>query len=96
MTDKGVILDSTHGILHINFEDCAKNFSLAKGVDFSKCVAIRDINQLSYTFFTQDTTTVVFKRKSIFQLLIRKSATNEFFDLQNAIIKAGYTSYDLS
>ena len=95
VTKEGVTLESAGEKIYIDFDDCVKNFSLEKG-KVCKCVATRDITTLSFVFYTQPKTTVVFKRSFFKELIARKSATSKFLDLQKAIVEAGYTSYDLS
>ena len=96
ITKTGLTLECAKEKLHISFCDCAKNFSLEKGRKFNTCVATRDITTLSFVFYTQPKTIVVFKRKFLKDLIPGKSATARFLEMQKAIIKAGYTSYDLS
>lgn len=59
-------------------------------------MATRDITTLSFTFYTQPKTNLVFKRSFLKDLIAGKSAVSKFFDLQKAIVEVGYTSYDLS
>jgi hypothetical protein len=95
VTKEGITLESDGEKIYIDFDDCVKNFSLEKG-KVCKCVATRDISTLSFTFYTQPKTVVVFKRRFFKDLIAGKSATRSFLDLQKAIVEAGYTSYDLS
>ena len=96
VTKEGITLKSYGGNIYIHFDDCVKNFSLEKGSKCYKCVATRDITTLSFTFYTQPKTNVVFKRSFFKDLIAGKSATSKFLDMQKAIVEAGYTSYDLS
>lgn len=96
ITRKGMTIESAKEKLYINFDDCARNFSLEKGKEFCKCVATRDVTTLSFTFYTQPKTNIVFKRNFLKELITGKSAVSKFFDMQKAIIAVGYTSYDLS
>lgn len=96
ITKEGITLKSTKEKIHIRFDDCAKNFSSENGKEFCKCVATRDITALSFTFYTQPKTTLVFKKSFLKDLIAGKSAVSKFLALQNAIVEAGYTSYDLS
>ena len=95
VTKEGITLESDVEKIYIDFNDCVKNFSLEKG-EICKCVATRDITTLSFTFYTRPKTNVVFKRSFFKELIVGKSATSKFLDLQKAIVEAGYTSYDLS
>lgn len=95
VTEEGIILESQKKI-YISFDDCSRRFSLEKGNKFSKCVATRDITTLSFTFYTQPKIRVVFKKSFLGNFVAGKSAVSKFFNLQKAIVEAGYTSYDLS
>ena len=96
VTKEGITLESDGKKIYIHFDDCVKNFSLEMGSEFCKCVATRDITTLSFTFYTQPKTNVVFKRSFFRGLIPGKSAANKFLDMQRAIIEVGYTTYDLS
>lgn len=96
VSEKGIVLGHPKNNINIFFDDCAKNYAKEKGVKSSKCVATRNIATLSFTFYTQPKTKVVFKKCFIKNLISGKSAVRKFFDLQKAIVGAGYTSYDLS
>lgn len=96
VTKEGLILDAQKERVYICFDECTKNFSLEKNNEPSKCVATRDITTLSFTFYTQPKTKVVFKKHFLKDLVMGKSAVNKFLNLQKAIVEAGYTSFDLS
>ena len=96
VTKEGITLESAKEKIYISFDDCIKNFSLEKGKEFCKCVATRDITTLTFTFYTQPKTNVVFKRNFLKDLIAGKSAVSKFLDMQKAIVEVGYTSYDLS
>ena len=95
VTKKGITLQSASEKICIDFDDCAKNFSLEKG-NVCKCVAVRDITKLSFTFYTSPRTNIIFKKSFFKDLIAGKSAMSKFLDMQKAIVEAGYTSYDLS
>lgn len=95
VTKKGITLDSAGKKIYIDFDECAKNFSIEKG-KVCKCVATRDITKLSFIFYTYPKTTIIFKRKFLKDLIAGKSAVSKFLNMQKAIVEAGYTSYDLS
>lgn len=95
VTKEGIMLESVGEKIYIDFDDCMKNFSLEKG-KVCKCVATRDITTLSFTFYTQPKTNVVFKRNYFKELIAGKSAICKFLDMQKAIVEVGYTTYDLS
>lgn len=96
VTKEGITLKSAGEKIYIDFDDCVKNFSLEKGNEFCKCVATRDITTLSFVFYTQPKTNVVFKRSFFKDLIAGKSAASKFLDMQKAIVEVGYTTYDLS
>ena len=95
VTKEGITLESAGEKIYIDFDDCVKNFSLEKG-KVCKCVATRDITTLSFVFYTQPKTNVVFKKNFFKDLIMGKSAVSKFLDMQKGIVEAGYTSYDLS
>lgn len=95
-TKNGITFESAGKKIHINFDDCAKNFCSENGKEFGKCVATRDIVTLSFAFYTCPKTIVIFKNCLFKDFVIRKSANRKFLEVQNAIVEAGYTSYDLS
>ncbi len=80
----------------INFEECAKNYANEMSFETSKCVATRDITNLTFIFYTQPKIKLVFKKHFFNDLFSRKTAINKFLELQKAINKYGFTSYDLS
>lgn len=92
VSERGLSLGCKKNSIDINFEECAKNYATEFNLKVSKCVATRDIATLSFTFYTQPKTKVVFKKRFTWN----KSGVSNFFKLQKAIINAGYTSYDLS
>ena len=96
VAEDGIVLKYKKNKIYINFKDCAKNYAAEKNAEFGKCIASRNITKLSFTFYTQPKTTVVFKKNLLKDLIVGKSAVSKFHDLQKAIVKAGYTSYDLS
>lgn len=95
-TKDGLTIQSDKGKIYINFNDCVKNFSLENSKQICKCVATRNINTLSFTFYTQPKINVFFKKNVFKDMITGKSAASRFLDMQNKISKVGYTSYDLS
>lgn len=96
VNEEGLVLQSKKELISISFADCASNQAIENSSRISTCVAIRDITRLSFTFSSQPKTIVVFKKSFFMYLLTGKSAVRRFIELQNAIIEAGYTSYDIS
>lgn len=95
VTKTGVELESNGEKIYIDFDRCAKNYSLERG-KVCKCVATRDVTKLAFTFYTYPQTSLIFKKSFLKDLIASKSATRKFLDMQKAIAEAGYTSYDLS
>lgn len=96
ITKDGIILEFKKNKIHIDFDDCAKNFAAENNIECSKCVAIRDITELSFTFYTYPKIKLVFKRYSLSNIIGGNSAVSKFLGLQKAIVESGYTSYDFS
>lgn len=96
VTKDGITIKAGKNNVYIRFDDCVKNFSAEKGEKNCKCVATRDITTLTFTFYTHPKINVMFRRCSLKDLLVRRSAVNRFLEMQKAIVQAGYTSYDLS
>ena len=96
ISQNGITLESQGKKIHICFDDCARTFATQHGTKFNKCVATRDIMTLSFTFYTQPKTKVVFKRCFWKNFIKGNSAVNKFLELQKKIVEAGYSSYDLS
>lgn len=92
----GIIVKNQETKINILFDECAKNYADEKSIEMSRCVATRDITELTFTFYTRPKIRVVFKKHFIKDLLPGKSAVSKFLRLQKAINKCGYTSYDLS
>lgn len=93
---EGITIESAGAKIYIDFDECVKNFSLENGSEFCNCVATRDITKLSFTFYTQPKTHVVFRKSFLKDLIAGKSAVSKFLYMQRAIVEVGYTSYDLS
>ena len=91
-----VVIKNKNTLFHISLFECAKNFSIERSSKMEKCVADRDILSLSFVFYTKPKTKIIFKKHRIKDLFFSESSNKKFIDLQKGIIKAGYTSYDLS
>ena len=92
----GITVKNGKTDIKICFDECAKNFDKENSLENSRCVATRDITKLTFTFYTQPKIRVVFKKHFFKDLVSGKSAVSKFLELQKAINKCGYTSYDLS
>ena len=92
----GITVKNSSAEFFISFEECVKNYANENSLENSRCVATRDITKLTFTFYTQPKIRVVFKKHFFKDLVSGKSAVSKFLELQKAINKYGYTSYDLS
>lgn len=92
----GLTVKNKNAEIFISFDECAKNFANENSIKKSKCVAVRDISALTFTFYTKPKIKIVFKKHFLKNLLSGKSAVSRFCDLQKNIIQSGFTSYDLS
>lgn len=92
----GITAKSGKEDVEICFDECAKKYANENSLEKSRCVATRDISKLTFTFYTNPKTQVVFKKHFLKNLFSGRSAVSKFFELQKAINKYGYTSYDLS
>ena len=96
MNRSGITVKSGKTDMKICFEECVKNYANENFLENSRCVATRDITKLTFTFYTQPKIRVVFKKHFFKDLFSGKSAIRRFLELQEAINRYGYTSYDLS
>lgn len=96
INNSGITVNSGETDIKICFDECAKNYANEKFLENSCCIATRDITKLTFTFYTQPKIRVVFKKHFFKDLFSGKSAVSKFLELQKAINKYGYTSYDLS
>lgn len=96
INETGIIVKSGKTIINISFDECAKNYADERSIEASRCIATRDITELTFTFYTRPKIRVVFKKHFIKDLLPGKSAVSKFLKLQKAINRYGYNSYDLS
>lgn len=96
VSSSGLTIKCNNSDMFISFEECAKNYANEKFLENSSCIATRDITKLTFTFYTQPKIRVVFKNYFFKDLFSGKSAVSKFLELQKAINKYGYTSYDLS
>ena len=92
----GLTLKYKGAPLFVCFEDCAKNYACENGLEKSRCIAVRDITKLTFMFFTEPKTYLVFKKSFWKALMTGKSAAQRFMELQKKILQYRYTSFDLS
>lgn len=93
---KGITLKTRESNIYVDFGECVKNFAHENSLEESRCVATRDITNLTFTFYTDTKVTLVFKRNFFKELLSGKTAASRFLDLKKDINNYGYTTYDLS
>ena len=96
INSSGITVKNGKTDIEISFAECAKNYANEKSLENSRCVATTDITKLTFTFFTHPNIKVVFKKHFFKDLFFGSSAVSKFLELQKAINKYGYTSYDLS
>ena len=96
INSSGITVKSGKTDIKICFDECVKNYANENSLENSKCVAIRDITKLTFTFYSHPKIKVVFKKRCFKDLFSGRSAVNKFLELQKAINNYGYTSYDLS
>ena len=58
----GITAKSGKEDVEICFDECAKNYANENSLEKSRCVATRDISKLTFTFYTNPKTKVVFKK----------------------------------
>ena len=92
----GITLKHKSEILFIRFDECAKNYAEEKVLTTKNCVATRDVTKLTFTFYSNPKVQIVFKKNFFKDLFSKKSAINNFFELQKNISRYGYTTFDLS
>lgn len=92
----GVTLKTDTSNVYISFDECIQNYAKENSIKKNKCVAVRDVTTLTFIFYTEPKTTVIFKKKFWRDIFIRQNAVNKFLELQTALNNYGYTSYDLS
>ena len=93
---QGILAKQKSESVFISFEECAQNFALENGFEKSRCVAVRCVEERSFTFYTSPKVKIIFKRNFLKDLLPNKSALHQFHNLQRAIQQMGFSTYDLS
>lgn len=92
----GITLKSGKDEIFINFEECAKNYAKENSLKISSCIAARDITTLTFIFYTNPKTKLIFNKGFFKSILYKKSAVDRFIALQKLINDYGYRTYDLS
>lgn len=67
----GIILKNKN--IFICFDDCAKNYANEKSLKKSKCIATRDITNLTFIFYTKPKTKVVLKKHFLRDIFMLKN-----------------------
>ncbi len=78
----------------ISFADCIRNYAEERGHQ-NQGIGTRDITELTFTFYTNPKTVIVFKTSKLFPFW-RSRSCKQFFRLQKAIQILGYQTFDLS
>ena len=94
INSSGLVVKQNNSDIFICFDECAKNYAKTNFLKTSNCVADRDITKLTFTFYTNPKIKVVFKKRLLKNIFVKKS--KQFIILQKEINKYGYTTFDLS
>lgn len=101
-TENEIISISKEGIYlksfnFINFKECAYNFMQIHGGS-GKCVGEREIEDLSYTFYTSPKPIMIkfFEKSKFWEFLEKENTIFRFHKLQEQILKYGYSTRDMS
>lgn len=92
----GITVKGDRADVKISFAECASNYAKERFLATSNCVATRDATKLTFIFYTNPKTRVIFKKRFLRNLFSGKTAVSKFLELQRTIRKYRYTSYDLS
>ncbi|MCL2140576.1 MAG: hypothetical protein FWH42_02695 [Dehalococcoidia bacterium] len=95
--NQGITYKNIKGSFFISFAECACNYERINGGS-GKCVGERDItgSNPSFAFFTAPITTHVFFLGEGKAKTSKRHFQQRFHNLQNQIIAAGFTTFDLS
>ena len=100
--EKSLIYKDSNGILRsIVFDVCASNYQKYKPNSSGNCIAERNVQDFSFTFYTSGILTKVsFKKRYYsnfgYDKLLSGSRINRFEKLRKMIEETKYTTYDLS
>lgn len=106
ITDKDILNIDSNGIIYktskgnefVNFKECVCNYEHLKGGS-GKCVGERDLtgSNPSFVFYTSPLTTHIFfiSEGEGKELNAKDNSQQRFHELQNQIISAGFTTFDL-
>ncbi|MBQ7314948.1 MAG: GNAT family N-acetyltransferase [Clostridia bacterium] len=95
ITAKGIALKNE---MFIDFEECTKMWAKMNDVEQSKCIGERDIEDLSFTFYTLPKSIMIkFLEKGRFvEFLSKNNVHRRFHNLQNKIVEFGYRTFDMT
>ncbi len=81
----------------INFKECVYNFKQTQGGS-GKCVGEREITNLSFTFYTSPKPIMIkfIENNKSYEFDKKENAITRFNELQNQILKHGYSTRDMS
>lgn len=91
-----VDIPNTSPAVSVDLASCAKNYNFGEKAVGAKCVAIRNAEEMSFTFFTQPKIKLLFKNQKPVSLFSDYIAMKKFYRLQKEIEMLGYTTYDQS
>ena len=95
--NQGITYKTIKGNTFISFAECACNYERLNGGS-GKCVGERDVtgSNPSFAFFTAPLTTHIFFLDEGKAKMLKGHFLQRFHNLQNQIIAAGFTTFDLS
>lgn len=96
INQSGITLKNGTSEIFVCFAECAKNFAGEFSKEASRCVAARDITKRTFIFYTDPKVRLVFKKCFLKGLFTKRALAKKFLELQTAINRYGYTTYDLS
>ena len=82
--------------ISICLEECAENYAKEKKSKHSKCVADRNVMNLSFVFYSNPKIIIFFKKKGFRNMFLNRRAYNLFRNLHKSIEALGFKSYDMS
>lgn len=89
-----LVIQCKEKIISIPLAECVQNYG-KETESPNLCVGTRDITKLKFTFYTNPKTEIFLKKPTFFPFGWY-GLSQKFRQLQNAIVKAGYRTFDLS
>ena len=96
INSSGIAIRNGGSVSRIHFDECAKNYVAENDLEKSRCVATGDAMTLSFVFYTDTKTKLIFKKLFWRDLFLGRSAVGRLMDSQKRINQCGYTTYNLS